>query len=212
MGDVQTQVLAFEKTWQVDGLNNKVVICIPTHGSVSALLFGQWIGLSAWCTKKNIPIVTIENRTHNDARNWLATAGGGFQKPNQLINQVDYIIWIDSDQVFSVEDLEKLIDCDEKFCTGWYLKGDTPMVARWDEKTFLKTGSMDFLTKEELEQSKGKLIEVSYCGFGFTKTHVDLFKELTYPFLPIKQFKQETTEKMFQKMQASVQMLVLNRK
>ena len=41
---------------------------------------------------------------------------------------------------------------------------------------------MDFLTKEELEQSKGKLIEVSYCGFGFTKTHVDLFKELTYPF------------------------------
>ena len=163
-------------------MKNKVVICIPTYGSVSSLLFGQWIGLSAWCTKKNIPIVTIENRTHNDARNWLATAGGGFQKPNQLFNQVDSIIWIDSDQVFSVEDLKKLIDCDEKFCTGWYLKGETPMVARWDEETFLKTGTMDFLTKEELNKANGKLIEVSYCGFGFTKTHVDLFKNLTYPF------------------------------
>ena len=163
-------------------MKNKLVICIPTHGSVSALLFGQWIGLSAWCSKKNIPIVTVENRTHNDARNWLATAGGGFQKPNLLIDQMDYILWIDSDQVFTLKDIQTILSCKSKFCTGWYLKGDTPMVARWDEETFLKTGSMAFLSKGELEQSKGKLIEVSYCGFGFTKTHTDLFRGLTYPF------------------------------
>ena len=71
----------------------------------------------------------------------------------------------------------KILSCDDKFCTGWYLKGDTPMVARWDEETFLKTGSMDFLTQEELEQSNGKLIEVSYCGFGFTKTHTVYTKD-----------------------------------
>ena len=47
---------------------------------------------------------------------------------------------------------------------------------------------MDFLTKEELNGAKGELIEVSYCGFGFTKTHVDLFKELTYPFFTNKIF------------------------
>ena len=35
------------------------------------------------------------------------------------------------------------------------------MVARWDER-FLKTGTMNFVLIEELEQSKGKLIEVSY--------------------------------------------------
>ena len=81
---------------------DKIAICIPTHTSISALLFDQWIGLSAWCAKNNIPIITIANRTHNDARNWLATAGGGFEKPNQLINQVDYILWIDSDQVFTL--------------------------------------------------------------------------------------------------------------
>ena len=161
---------------------DKIAICIPTHTSISALLFDQWIGLASWCAKNNIPIITIANRTHNDARNWLATAGGGFQNPNQLIDQVDYIIWIDSDQAFTLENLQTLIACDDKFCTGWYLKGDTPMVARWDEETFLKTASMDFLTQEELKKANGKLIEVSYCGFGFTKTHVSLYEGLTYPY------------------------------
>ena len=161
---------------------DKIAICIPTHTSISALLFDQWIGLSAWCANNNIPIITIANRTHNDARNWLATAGGGFETPNQLIDQVDYILWIDSDQVFTLKDIQTIINCKDKFCTGWYLKGKTPMVARWDEETFLKTGQMAFLSKGELEQSKGKLIEVSYCGFGFTKVHTDIFKGLTYPF------------------------------
>jgi len=161
---------------------DKTVIAIPTYVGVSAVLFQQWVDVSRWCGKNEIEILTVPNRTHNDARNWLATGGGGFQHPNNLTNQVDWIIWLDSDQVFTIEDLKKLIDCDNKFCTGWYLKEDTPMIARWDEETFLKTASMDFLTQEELNKANGKLIEVSYCGFGFTKTHTDLFKGLTYPF------------------------------
>ena len=161
---------------------DKVVLAIPTYVSVSAVLFQQWIDVSRWCGKNNIEILTIPNRTHNDARNWLATGGGGFQYPHHLTDQVDWIIWLDSDQVFTIKDLEKLIDCDDKFCTGWYLKEETPMVARWDEETFLKTASMDFLTQEELKKANGKLIEVSYCGFGFTKTHVSLYEGLTYPY------------------------------
>ena len=161
---------------------DKTVIVIPTYVSVSAVLFQQWMDIARWCGKNEIEIMTIPNRTHNDARNWLATGGGGFVKPRHLTDQIDYIIWIDSDQVFSIDDLKKIIDCDDKFCTGWYLKGDTPMVARWDEETFLQTASMNFLTKSELKKANGKLIEVDYCGFGFTKTHVSLYEELTYPF------------------------------
>ena len=161
---------------------DKIVICIPTYVSVSSSLFNQWIQLAKWCTEKNIEIITISNRTHNDARNWLATGGGGFQNPTNLINEVDWLIWIDSDQFFTKNNLQTLIDCDEKFCCGWYVKDTAPMVAKWDEDKFLKNGHMDFLTSEELEESKEELIEVDYCGFGFTKTHVSLFKELTYPF------------------------------
>ena len=149
-------------------MGEKIVICIPTHTSVSAVLFQQWIDLSKWCSLNDILIITIANRTHNDARNWLATAGGGFQKPNHLIDQVDWIIWIDSDQVFALQDLQTLIDCKEKFCSGWYLKGDVPMVARWNEEDFLKDGHMNFLSVDELQNSETDLVEVDYCGFGFT--------------------------------------------
>ncbi len=161
---------------------DKIVICIPTYVSISANLFQQWIDVTQWCTENDIRILSIPNRTHNDARNWLATAGGGFQNSTNLIDKVDWIIWIDSDQAFSKEQLEKLIECKEKFCCGWYLKGETPMVARWDEDKFLQNGHMEFLGKKELETSKEDLIEVDYCGFGFTKTHSDLFRDLKYPY------------------------------
>ena len=118
---------------------------------------------------------------HNDARNWLAT-GGGFTNSNQLIDAFDTLIWINSDQVFTPNDVMQLLACEVPFCRGWYVNGTTPMVARWDEATFLSTGHMDFLSKEELEQSKEPLLEVSYCGFGFTKTSTELFKGLHYPY------------------------------
>ena len=84
---------------------NKTVIAIPTYVSVSAVLFQQWIDVSKWCAQNKIEIMTVPNRTHNDARNWLATGGGGFQYPHHLTDQVDWIVWLDSDQVFTVKDL-----------------------------------------------------------------------------------------------------------
>ena len=159
----------------------KTAILIPTYVSVDALLFGQFIFLAQWATQQNIPIITVANRTHNDARNWLATGGGGFENSNQLIEQVDQLVWIDSDQVFKVEQLQTLIECEEKFCSGWYVKETPPMVARWDEDFFVENSHMDFLSIEELEDAK-ELLQVDYCGFGFTKTHTDILKKMEYPF------------------------------
>tara|TARA_B110000908_G_C10262139_1_gene460159 strand:+ start:3098 stop:3391 length:294 start_codon:yes stop_codon:yes gene_type:complete len=77
----------------------------------------------------------------------------------------------------------QLLACEAPFCTGWYVNGTTPMVARWNETTFLTTGHMDFVSKEELEQSKESLLKVSYCGFRFTKTSTELFKGLSKTLL-----------------------------
>tara|TARA_B110000908_G_C10262139_1_gene460158 strand:+ start:2837 stop:3076 length:240 start_codon:yes stop_codon:yes gene_type:complete len=77
--------------------SQKTAICIPTHGSIDAMLFEQFLSFAGWCQEQKIPIITVANRTHNDARNWLATAGGGFANPNQLIDAFDTLLWIDSD-------------------------------------------------------------------------------------------------------------------
>jgi len=50
-------------------------------------------------------ILTVANRLVEDARNYLATAGGGYINSVQLVEQVDYMIWIDSDIYFTIKDL-----------------------------------------------------------------------------------------------------------
>ena len=66
------------------------VVCIPTHTSISAVLFEQWIEcIAKWCAKNNIEILTIPNRTHNDAelvgyRWWWFSISTSFNRPNGL--------------------------------------------------------------------------------------------------------------------------------
>ena len=91
---------------------------ISAYGSINALLFEQFLSFAGWCQQQKIHIITVANRTHNDARNWLATAGGGFSNPTQLIDAFDTLIWIDSDQVFTPNDVTQLLDCEAPFCTG----------------------------------------------------------------------------------------------
>jgi len=56
------------------------------------------------------------------------------------------------------------------------------MIARWNEDVFLKSGHMDFLTKDELEKSDRDTIEVDYCGFGFVKIKTSILRKMEYPF------------------------------
>jgi len=175
------------------GIENikKVCICIPTYVSIKAELFQQYLELTQWASRRPFTnITTIANRTHNDARNWLATAGGGNVKPSNLTEQVDTIIWIDSDMVFTLDDISKLLSYeDDPFVAGWYVKTNNQnmptsdiMAARWDEDKFLKNGHMDFLQVDEVTNSKEELIECDYTGFGFVKMDTSVLKEMTYPY------------------------------
>ena len=88
----------------------KVAILIPTYNSTSAKLFDQWIQLGAWAEKYNVKIISVANRTHNDARNWLATGGAGFMNPDLMLSLFDTFLWIDSDMKFDVTQIEHFPD------------------------------------------------------------------------------------------------------
>tara|TARA_R100000008_G_C3575991_1_gene165301 strand:+ start:954 stop:1610 length:657 start_codon:yes stop_codon:yes gene_type:complete len=164
----------------------KVIICIPTFVSVHAELFDQFMKLAVWADKNDYPILTVPDRTHNDARNWLATGGGGFSNSRMLINMTDTFVWIDSDMVFTHDDLEQLIEHEHPFVSGVYYKGQENkkivMAAKWDEEKFLKTGQMNYLTESDIKDARGKPIQVSYVGFGFCKTDSFLLEKMSYPY------------------------------
>ena len=69
----------------------------------------------------------------------------------------DYIMWIDSDQVFKVEDFINLLKFDKDIISGLYLMDGGRMYATvqdWDIEYFQKNGSFKFITPEYLKQWK----------------------------------------------------------
>ena len=82
---------------------------MPTFRNVSAELMAQFMQMAGWCALNKVEIITVANRTHADARNWLVTGGGGFSKPRTLIDSCYQIVFVDSDQVFTLAQLKELI-------------------------------------------------------------------------------------------------------
>lgn len=123
---------------------------------------------------------------------------GRNQKPFQEQITYDYIIWIDSDIVFTPEQVFGLLKRmqerpDIQLLSGLYLMADghhTTCVDKWDEEHFSQNGSFKFLTKEditnktkepEFQQNQG-LFECVYIGFGFLCVRYGVHESFEYPF------------------------------
>lgn len=162
---------------------------IPIGDSISGKLIPQLLQLHNLAKEVGARIYTIPNRIHVDARNALATKGGGFVDPTRLIRDAEWLVWFDSDQVYTMDQVKALLayDQEQKFISGWYIKDSAgtrnpqAMVARWDEEHFLKNGSMEFLHEDELLEAKNA-IPVDYVGFGFCRIHSSVFEKMEYPY------------------------------
>ena len=94
---------------------------------------------------------------------------------------------------FTIEQIEFMMSIPpvKKFVTGWYRSahGDKAMVGHWDEDYFRKHLHMPFASAEGLtkmsEEEPNKLVQVDWCGFGFTKVHRSIYEQMDYPFYPL---------------------------
>jgi hypothetical protein len=117
---------------------------------------------------------------------------GENQKPWQNKVDYDYMLWIDSDNIFKVDDFIKLYNMQKDIASGLYLMQDGKHYATvkdWNEDHFKKNGNFEFLTPDKLKQYKDPFT-VDYTGFGFILIKQGVFEKLKYPwFRPIwKQF------------------------
>jgi GT2 family glycosyltransferase len=113
---------------------------------------------------------------------------GKNQKPFDGKIDYDYLMWIDSDIVFTPKHFQILLNHDKDIVSGIYMmdRGNQfATVKEWDEEFFKKNGYFQFLTPEDIKNKK-ELIEVSYTGFGFILIKKGVFESMTYPwFRPI---------------------------
>jgi hypothetical protein len=147
--------------------------------------------LQSWCDQNNSAIMTCHGFFLNFARNYLATGGKGFADTTPPDSE--WLFWIDSDISFSIEQIEMLINIpsEHKFVTGWYRSNysDQAMLGYWDEDFFKHNHYMPFASVNWLtelgEKTPNKLVQVDWCGFGFTKIHRSVFEKMEYPYFPL---------------------------
>ena len=163
------------------------VFLIPIdHRGIQGQCFGQYLELQTWCDKNNAAILTCNGLFLNFARNFLAA--------DTSPPKAEWLFWIDSDVRFNLEQIEYMLSLpqDKKFVTGWYRSdySDKAMVGNWNEDYFKENLHMPFTSVKWLEETAdkdpNKLVQVDWCGFGFTKVHRSIYEQMDYPYYPLR--------------------------
>lgn len=94
----------------------------------------------------------------------------------------DYILWIDSDQVFEPGDVHKLIKADKQVIGGAIRQADMVYACgEWDEKLLKEDKTTRRLDQKILDKSE-EPIRVGFTGFGFILIKQGVYEQLKYPW------------------------------
>ena len=166
----------------------KIVFCLPGR-SFSNNFLVCWSELLQYLPRYGItPILSSQYDSvvyyvRNKCLGGSVTRGIN-QKPFNGEVDYDYMMWIDSDIVFKVDDFLALINMDKDIASGLYKTQDDKhyaTVENWDMDRYRKQGSFQFLT-EELIKDRPEPFEVDYTGFGWVLVKKGVFESLEYPW------------------------------
>lgn len=171
----------------------KVIFCLPGR-TFSDNFLKSWTNLITELPKHNIKWAMSQKYHVNRyfvCNSCLggSSTGGKDQKPFQGKVDYDYLMWIDSDQVFQPQQFFNLLDkakeTNTSILSGLYLMqgGEAfATVKDWDKEFFKKNGYFKFLTPKDTVNRK-KIFKVSYTGFGWLLIKKGVFESLDYPWV-----------------------------
>lgn len=174
-----------------------IVFCLPGRSFTNNFLM-SWTELISNLIRMGYNIRISQKYTSNVYYVRNMCLGGDVmrginQKPFNGELDYDYMMWIDSDIVFSTQQFLQLLKHDKPIVSGLYLMQggkNYATVKDWDIDFFRKNSYFEFLSPEGIQewkkQNPGKLMSVEYTGFGFMLVKKGVFESLKYPwFAPI---------------------------
>lgn len=111
---------------------------------------------------------------------------GKNQKPWGGKTKYDYILWLDSDIIFSLSDFEKLLAANKQIISGLYYLHDErrhyfAAIKDWNEDYFQKYGTFEWLSNNEVKEKK-EPFQVDHVGMGFMLMKAGVMESLEYPW------------------------------
>ena len=170
-----------------------VVFALPGDTFSHRFLLG-WTMIFNYCMTHDITPLITNHQSNNIyyVRNMCLGGNnlrGVEQKPFNGNVDYDFIMWIDSDQVFSVENFVNLLQHNQDIMSGLYLMEngtEFATVRNMDDEYFKKNGKYEFLSGEELLEHRKKeeehVIEVDYTGMGWILVKKGVFEKMQYPW------------------------------
>lgn len=175
----------------------KVVFCLPGRTFSNRFLI-RWSELILHLTRTQLYDFCISNEYSSFvtfARTKCLGASvtrGAHQKPFNGQLDYDVMVWIDSDIVFTTQQVIELIESTRAHAmvSGLYkMEGGTHYAAvrSWDDSYFLKHASFEFLTDNDVhefrQQSQGvNVMPCAYAGMGFMAIRRGVIEQLPYPW------------------------------
>jgi hypothetical protein len=180
-----------------------VIFCIPGK-SVSMEFLQSWSQLLSDCVKKNVNIVLScqYDPVVHFARSKCLGANvlrGKYQLPFDGKIDYDYLMWIDSDMVFTSQDFFRMLETPHEVTCGTYMMRDNKhlaVVPEWDNQYFSEHGNFKFLTYDELNKYaevsideetkrasvKNRYMKIAYSGMGWMLVKKGVFERINYPW------------------------------
>ncbi|MDD5675429.1 MAG: hypothetical protein PHC61_14760 [Chitinivibrionales bacterium] len=165
-----------------------VIFCLPGN-NFSGKFLECWTNLLTFCHTNNIQPILSRQYSCNIyyVRNMCLGADvmrGKKQNPFNSQIDYDYIMWIDSDILFTPQHFVNLLNHKKDIVSGVYMIEGGEYLATvkdWDEEYFKRNVSFKFMTLKDIEDQKD-LIDVSYTGMGFMLVRKGVFESLEYPW------------------------------
>lgn len=177
-----------------------VAFCRP-GSSFSSQWVGCWTDMMFHCAKNGIAVIDRPGVHHNihSVRDLCLDIDKGRINEKPFKGELDYthLMWIDSDQIWTPEQFQRLLDADKDIVCGWYVLTGTEDVicAGWyDEEVFEDKGGLPLMKRRELRDAprdENGLIDLGdvhpeydypWTGFGFTLIKKGVFEKIPYPW------------------------------
>jgi len=168
----------------------KVILALPGR-TFSGTFLMNWSQTLLTLTKEGYDFAVINEFSSFVTFSRMKTLGldvlrGTDQKPFGGKEEYDVWLTIDSDIVFTPEQVIELLEDTKKYpvVSGLYRMQDMKhyaCVKEWDLDYFKKNGSFQFMKVGEPEK-EDKYTPVAYNGMGFFACRKEVLEKLTYPY------------------------------
>jgi hypothetical protein len=167
-----------------------VIIALPGR-EYSGTFLKNWSQTLITLTQRGYKIIMMNEYSSFVTFSRMKTLGldvlrGATQVP--FNGMIDYDVWltIDSDIIFTPEQVIELIEDTEKYpvVSGLYRMADLQhyaAVKEWDMEYFKKYGSFEFLKVDTLDTTE-KYMKVAYNGMGFFACRKGVIENIKYPY------------------------------